>query len=402
VKLLLVVDRFDRSTLCEQAWWMWDVASQAVAEGHRVEAVCLTGPTPEPDVPEGVTLHAREPHGVNAALARALARGPDVVHLASPGPLGPHLTEILTRLPMVVDVHAHWPLCPRGDFMWQPQFVRCDLSYPADPCAACAGYELMREMESRGRLLMRAAAVVAHAPFQAERLAVRLEREVEFVGYGVDTETFRPNPAPPTSPEALALWTSQGESKRVVFLGPPEHSRGVGALVDLVIGVLARVPDATFLVTGSDSTNPGWSDVFATELAEVGLGGKATVLNRVEPADLPGLLASCDVGIAPALWDDAGGLFALQALAAGLPIVTSGRGVLASLAAHGSGMLVSPDRPALFADRVAMLLAHPQVSRVMGEAARLHAVEHHDRGIVLAELNAIHHRVAGEPLRDAA
>jgi glycosyltransferase involved in cell wall biosynthesis len=402
VKLLLVVDRFDRSTLCEQAWWMWDVASHAVADGHRVDAVCLSGPVPETDVPEGVTLHPRDEHGVNTALARALGRGPDLVHLASPGPLGPQLTEVLTRLPMVVDVQGHWPLCPRGDFMRQPQFVRCDLSYPADPCAACAGYDLMREMDSRGRLLTRAAAVVAHAPFQAAKLSERLEREVECVGYGVDTETFRPNPAPPSGPEAFSLWANRGSTRRVLFLGPPEHARGVGALVDLMIGVTARVPEATFVIAGTDSTNPGWSEVFATELKEVGLGGRATVIGRVEPADLPGLLVSCDVGIAPSLWDDAGGLFALQALAAGMPIVASSRGVLSSVVGHGSGMLVSPDSPALFADRVAMLLAHPQVSRVMGEAARLHAVEHHDRGIVLAELNAIHQRVAGEALRDAA
>jgi glycosyltransferase involved in cell wall biosynthesis len=331
-----------------------------------------------------------------AAIAEALAHGPDLVHLATPGPLGPHVTEILRQTHLVVDVHGHWPLCPHGDLMRRPQFLRCDVRYPADACAACAGFERLREMDSRVRLLGRADAVVAHAPFQADRLTALLERPVEYVDYGVDVERFKSDPEPPKGEATRALFETRGQGKRVLLLGPPQHARGIDRLVDLVVGVRARVPNATFVVAGSDPDNPGWSGVFHTELAELGLGDAVIMIDRLPPDDLPALLVSCDVGVSPAMWDDPGGMFVLQALAAGLPTVTSGRGALAELAEHGSGMLASPDAPAMFADRVAMLLQHPAVRASMGSAARLHAVEHHDDERGMEAMSAIHRRIAGE------
>ncbi len=402
MKLLLIVDRFDRSTLCESAWWSWDVAAQAIADGHRVEAVCLCADEPEADTPAGVTVYPHSgPHDAAVALATALARQPDVVHLGTPGPLGPHVTDILRHSPLVVDVHGHWPVCPQGDLMRRPTFQRCDLRYPADACATCAGFERLREMESRTRLLARAPAIVAHAPFQAYRLSGLLERAVPCVGYGVDTQRFRPDP-PAAADEGMRELIETRDRRRVLFLGPPTHSRGVDFFLDVVVGVRARAPGTRFIVAGADPENPGWAQTFFTEAGEMGIAGEITVLDRVPPDDLPALLAACDVGVSPALWDDAGGMFVLQALAAGLPTVTSGRGILAQLAEFGAGMVASPETAGQFADRVAMLLAHPAARAVMSEAARLHAVEHHDRGRSLEAIDAIHRQVAGESLRRAA
>ena len=87
MRLLLIVDQFDRSTLCEPAWWMWDVAEHAAAHGHRVEAITLRANTPEADAPPGVQVHPHGPDGIESALVAALARHPDVIHLATPGPI---------------------------------------------------------------------------------------------------------------------------------------------------------------------------------------------------------------------------------------------------------------------------------------------------------------------------
>jgi glycosyltransferase involved in cell wall biosynthesis len=113
------------------------------------------------------------------------------------------------------------------------------------------------------------------------------------------------------------------------------------------------------------------------------------------------VIASCDVGIAPSLWDEPVGLFVLQSFASAAPVVASGRGVHPELLQHGSGMLASPTSPALFADRVAMLLLQPDARHAMGEAARLHAVEHHDLGLCLESLGEVIRRHVG-PARRAA
>jgi len=402
MKLLLIVDQFDRSTLCEPAWWMWDVAEHATEHGHRVEAVTLRARGPEPDVPPGVLVHPHGPDGAESALVGALARNPDVIHLATPGPLSARVIEYLRDAPLLLDVHGHWPVCPQNDLMRRPQYTRCELRYPAEACGACAGMERLREMEIRSRLVARAPSIVTHARFQTERLSTVLGRPVDQVGYGVDTELFRPDPSPPVNSAARALYETRGQGPRAMFLGPPEHARGAGLLVDVLVGVRARVSAASFVVAGCDPANPGWAAAIREELRELGLSSHMEILDSVAPGDLPGVIASCDVAFSPSMWDDVGGLFVLQAFACGIPVVTSGRGGLGELVQHGSGMIASPDTPALFADRIAMLLSHNEARQLMGDAARLHAVEHHDRARSLEALDVIHQRVAGPGMSEAA
>ncbi|MEO5616340.1 MAG: glycosyltransferase family 4 protein [Candidatus Eisenbacteria bacterium] len=393
MKLLLIVDRFDRSALCEAAWWMSDVATHAVHQGWQVEAACRDAL----DVaPLGVTAHPHGSAGFESALGDGLSSRPDLVYLATSGPLSTRSVEALGQTRLIVDVLTHWPLCPNDDLMWRPSYHRCDLRYPADECGPCAGFERLRDMESRLRLVARATTIVTHARFQAERLSALLGHAVECVSPGVDSEWFRSNPAVPSSEPALALWESRGQRPRVVLLGPPTHARGTGVLLDVVVGVRARVPDVEFVIAGDDQANSGWDRAFMTELRELGLAAQVRILSRVDACDWPAVIAASDVGIAPSLWDDPCGVFVLQAFACAVPVVASARGAHAELLQHGSGMLASPQSPALFADRVAMLLTHHDARQAMGEAARLHAVEHHDLSVSLDAIGSLMMRCSGE------
>lgn len=398
MKLLLIVDRFDRSALCESAWWMGDVAAHAVSQGWQVEAVCRD---PLDVAPLGVHVHPHGSAGFESALGDGLSSRPDLVYLATPGPFSTRMVEVLGRSPLILDVLTHWPLCPNDDLMWRPSYTRCDLRYPADECGPCAGFERLRDMESRLRLVARATAIVAHARFQAERLSALLGHPVEYVSPGVDSEWFRANPAAPSGEPALALWESRGQRPRVVLLGPPTHARGFGVLLDVMVGVRARVPEAEFVIAGDDPANTGWDRALMTELRELGLAAQVRILGRVDACDWPAVIGTSDVGIAPSLWDDPCGVFVLQAFACAVPVVASGRGSHAELLQHGSGMLASPQSPALFADRVAMLLTHHDARHAMGEAARLHAVEHHDLAVSLDTIGSLMMRCAGEMRRAA-
>jgi glycosyltransferase involved in cell wall biosynthesis len=398
MKLLLIVDRFDRSALCESAWWMGDVAAHSVNQGWQVEAVCRDAL----DVgPLGVAVHPHGSAGFESALGDGLSAHPDLIYLATPGPFSPRMVEAIGTTPMIVDVLSHWPLCPNDDLMRRPAYHRCDLRFPADECGPCAGFERLRDMESRSRLLSRAAAIVAHARFQAERLSGLLGQTVECVSPGVDAEWFRPDPAPPSGEAAHALWESRGLRPRVVLLGPSTHARGTGVLLDVIVGVRARVPEVEFVIAGDDAANAGWDRALVTELREMGIADQVRILGRVDACDWPAVVAMSDVGIAPSLWDDPCGVFVLQAFACAVPVVASGRGAHAELLQHGSGMLASPQSPALFADRVAMLLMHHDARHAMGEAARLHAVEHHDLAVSLDAIGQLMIRCAGEMRRAA-
>ncbi len=392
MKLLVIADRFDRSALWEASWWTEDLAQHAVTRGWRVEAVCLD---PTSAGPENVPTYAHGGRGFEAALADALAAEPDLLYVATPGPFSPRLVDVLARGPLLLDVMTHWPVCPNDDLMWRPAFTRCEVRYPADACGPCAGLERLREMETRKRLLHGAAGVIVHARFQSERLHGLLERAVECVTLGVDLERFSPGAAAPCGAAAAELVAARGSRPRVLLLGSPMQSRGLGVFLDIVVGVRARIAGVEFVVAGSDPSNPGWENVLDRQVRELGLANDVRVLGPIDPGDWPAVIAASDVGIAPGLWDDPCGLFVLQAFACGVPVVASGRGIHSELLQHGSGMLASPQSPAIFADRVAMLLSHREARLTMGDAARLHAVEHHDLGRSLEQIEMLMLRVTG-------
>jgi len=393
MKLLLIADRFDRPALCEGSWWTEALARHAANRGWRVEGICLD---PTSAGPENVSMHTHATRGFEAALAEAVAGEPDLFYLATPGPFSPRLVDVIARGPLLLDVMTHWPVCPNDDLMWRPAFTRCEVRYPADACGPCAGLERLREMEVRKRLVHGAASVIVHARFESDRFRGLLERPLECVTLGVDLEEFSPEPATPRGEAAARLVASRGVRPRVLLLGPPMQSRGLGVLLDIVVGVRARVAKVEFVVAGSDPANPGWEKALDHQLRELGLANDVHVLGAIAPEDWPSIVASSDVGIAPGLWDDPCGLFVLQAFACGVPVVASGRGIHSELLQHGSGMLASPQSPAIFADRVAMLLSHREARLTMGDAARLHAVEHHDLGRSLEQVEMLMLRATGE------
>jgi glycosyltransferase involved in cell wall biosynthesis len=350
----------------------------------------------------GVAVRESGPEGFEVALGDALERQPDVVHVASAGPLGPRVIEILRELPVLVDVHDFWPICPNDDLLRRPRLLPCGEHYPFQGCGACAGLSRLRAMEDRLELLASARAIVAHSSFNRVRLNAGLGRAIELLDYGVDTTRFRPDPDPPLSPEVGVLFASR-ERPRVLFLGPPAHARGADKLIDLLVAVKARFPQVEFVVAGRDPANPDWDQVFRAEARELGLGDHVNVLPMVPMSDLPALYASCHLGIAPVVANEPGGLFVLQALAAGLPVVASPAGAIQEIVRQGEeGLLIPARETASFANAICTLLVDPQARAALGETARLTAVEHHDLARTVFALEELYHRLRESKFRAAA
>jgi len=403
VKLLLVLDSLRNADLDEAALWLSELAVRWADRGYRVEVLCMHAPESgcPPEVLPGVEVNFPGPEQFEAALGGALEGRPDVLHIACNGPFGPRVTEILRELPVLLDVHDFWPICPAGDLMRRPKLLPCGEHYPFHACGACAGLARLRAMEERVQIASAAGTVMAHSAFNRVRLNAGLGRAIELVDYGVDVERFRPDPDPPWLPEIMEIFAAR-DRPRVFFLGPPTPARGGARVIDLLVALAARVPDVELVVGGRDPANPGWDQMMAAEAQEMGLAGNFRSLPSVPLRDLPALYASCQVAISPMMGSEPGGLFALQALACGLPIVASPSGALQDLVREGAeGMFVPATETAAFADAVCALLADPETRAVFSEAARLRAVEKHDVQRSVFELEELYHRIRG-PGRRAA
>jgi glycosyltransferase involved in cell wall biosynthesis len=397
LRLLFLADALDRYSLTDSNLWTADLAAAFAERGHRVQVICVESleSWQEPFDPPGVTISRPTPETFEAELGDALRQVPDVVHVSTREPLSARVREILRELPVLLDVHDYWPICPNEDLLQRPNFEPCAFHYPQAPCGPCAGLSRLRTMEPRRDLASIARIVVAHSHSQRRRLVAGLRRPVELVSYGVDPQRYRARAGPPLETEVLSLLTLPPRP-RVIFLGPPSHARGASRVLDLLVACRARLGDVEFVIAGRDLANPDWHHMLVAEAREMGLGDSVRCLIRVPETDLPALFAASDVAAAPWIGHEPGGTAILQAMATGLPVVGSPVGALAEIVRHGhDGLLIPGDLTSPFSNALCGVLSDNMARIVLGESARLHAIEKHDRARSLVNLEGLYDRLRG-------
>lgn len=111
-------------------------------------------------------------------------------------------------------------------------------------------------------------------------------------------------------------------------------------------------------------------------LAAAGCERDATFLPNVSRADKLAFLRSLSVLSVPATYGESFGLYVLEALAAGVPVVQPNSGAFPEIvAATGGGVLCAPDDPDALADALAGVLRDPDAARAMGARGRAAVLE---------------------------
>jgi len=393
VRALIVTRGLEPTTLDPVAVWLHELSGQLVVRGHRVTVLCTqaeSGPT-EAD-PEGVDVRRPAPSDVAGALDEALHQVPDVVHIASPGTLSASSWEALDAEPLLLDLIDWSPLCPAGDLLRRPQGTACAEHYPVAPCADCVGHVRATAFAPIMQLARGGHGVVAHSAYARDRATLAMGHGVTLVTAGVEGQHFSLESRVAAAPDVAAL-AEPRENARVLLLGPPTPARGAYAVLDLLVALHARVHGLELVLAGRDVDDPDSGEVLLAEARALGFGEQLRVIPRVSNADLPALLAACDVGVAPGLAPDPYGLSIVQALAVGLPVVAHPAGVVPTLLQHGeTGLLANATDLGGFADQVAGLLADQSQRKAYRESGRLAALERHDLERALFQTEEIYGR----------
>lgn len=121
--------------------------------------------------------------------------------------------------------------------------------------------------------------------------------------------------------------------------------------------------------------NPDWRDVLARQIEEFGLTGAVCIEGYISAEALQAAYRQSDLCIVASRGSEGWSRAALEAMAAGLPLVATRVGALPEIVVDGeTGILVPPEDPDALGAAIAALLDRPERRLRMGEAGcrRLH------------------------------
>ena len=315
----------------------------------------IVAPKSSPELPDEAQYHGipiqrcyfqntTKPAGIDHLLdvKQKVARlkrhfAPDLVHVNGVGPTD--FFHLTTR-------NAHWaPTLVTLHGEWHPQAdgIVARTLRDADWVAGCC------------------AAVLEHG----QRLAPQMAPRSSVIYNGLETPALATEPLPLDPP-------------RILCLGRLSPEKGMDVALASFVSILARFPGARLIIAGDGVLR---SDL-ERQAACHGIARAVDFIGWIEPDKVAALINTSTVVLMPSRRDSLP-LVALEAALMARPIVATRVGGLPEVVVHEeTGLLVENENSEALADAVGFLLSHPEVARLMGEAARARAQrafswEHH-------------------------
>lgn len=243
------------------------------------------------------------------------------------------------------------------------------------------------------RILDRVDAVVTISDFIGQgiaRLYPEAAPKLRTIRSGVDLQRF--NPAPHPAEQVLRARYGLGERPVILSVGRLSAKKGIHLVLEAMEWVRLTHPDAVLLQVGSRWYGRDDEDEYVRSVKRQAdrLGDAVRLTGYVPYAEMDGFFALADLFVCASQWEEPLARVHYEAMAAGLPLISTDRGGNAEVVEDGvNGFLVRPhDRAECFAAAMQSLLDNPGLRRRMGE-----------RGRFMAEANFNWERVARELLR---
>lgn len=222
--------------------------------------------------------------------------------------------------------------------------------------------------------------------------------DIRIVTNGVDTDTFRPL----TLAEVVGLRTRLKlpvDRKIILYAGRISPEKGPLDLVQ-AFGELRKIRHDVLLVlvgevrTGADRRGDYGRRLLATSET---LSADCYHAGTVDPTHMHEYYQVADLAVVPSEFEEPFGMVAIEAMAAGTPVLATRKGGLPEIVKDGVTGFILDDakNPAAFAQRLNELLNDPPRLDAVRKSARDYVVQRHDWRVVGAQLEATYRELAG-------
>ncbi len=218
-----------------------------------------------------------------------------------------------------------------------------------------------------------------------ERLMERGHAGVVDIPNAVDADLFRPQPSGFRKKhgigrdEFVALYVAR-------FQAFKNHAMLLEAFAEFAKGH----PDSRLVLAGSGPLRERCEQ----QARDLGITGKVLFLGEVPYGELPGVYAAADVKVISSDYESFC-FAAIEAMSAGLPVLTTDCAWVPRLVSDGAGMVVPAGDAAAFAAGLKKLADNPALRQRMGAAGRQQVLKRHTWPASAEKLMALYGRLAG-------
>ncbi len=293
---------------------------------------------------------------ISAELEQAAAAfDPDVVHVHNTFPfISPAAYTAVQGRPVVQTLHNFRLLCPQAMLLRKGKV-----------CEDCVGKMPWRGVlhgcyrSSRMHSAAIAGMLVAHRAIGTWRtrvtryVALNEFGRIKFIEGGLPAGRISVKPNFVDAPSLSLSEPREG----FLFVGRLAPEKGIGLLAEAAISLAGS---ASVRVAGS-----GPEDALLVTTPNV------KVLGALSAAEVMAEMSRAQALVMPSLWYETFGLVIIEAFAAGLPVIASRLGSMATLVREGkTGLLFEPGNVNDLVDKLRWALTHPHDMAIMGAQAR--------------------------------
>jgi glycosyltransferase involved in cell wall biosynthesis len=278
------------------------------------------------------------------------------------------LTQVIQTLdPDIILVNSIWALCA----------MKFSLSRSSIPVVCAVHAAVSPKRRIKRTIFKLVTGIITRVPrlwitvsdelrVELEQLGIAGER-IRIIPNGVDLSHFTPRKKTPGH-----IQDSHDEQIVIGTLGRLHPGKGQDTFVDMANRIAQKHQHVRFVIVGDEIASPaenlGFKDYLKRKIASYDLTDRIELTGF--KADSADQLRGMDIFVSTSR-EESFGLAVLEAMACGLPVVSSKTGGLSQLVDNGrSGFLVQPGDSDAFAEKVDVILRDPAVRRKMGETGR--------------------------------